>query len=556
MRRFGLMGSIVLASGVVVATAFGGSAAARGDSGGSTATAGPRTVEYGAVTSISCAAPGDCAAGGFYSEQSWQAFVVNETNGSWGKPLEVPGTATLNNSGDAKVESVSCAAPGECAAGGYYSTWNWRSQDGGSHAFVVTETNGRWGKAIRVRGTGIRNGVTRVLSVSCPASGACVAGGEYSSGGKQHAFVVAETSGVWGKAIEVPGTAALATGGAAEVDSISCTAVGECVAGGSYYEKNDYFEAFVVSETNGTWGNAIEVPGTDALNSGGNSWGAVVSCGGAGECAAGGDYADTHDNRGAFVGTDTGGNWGTAIQPPGMATLNSGGLARVFSVSCAAVGECAAGGFYADGSGHLHAFVVDETNGSWGTAIKVPGDALDGHQTWAGSLSCGAPGDCSAIGDSFRSGSQQIFVVSETNGTWGDAINLPGTAHKPGDSDRAAISCAAAGECTAGGTLGGSGGDFTDAHSRAFVVDERNGSWGDVTDLRFPISCVVPDVIGRSLSAARRRIERAACRVGTIKMAYSTKPPGRVVAERPGVFPTLRHVGARVGLTVSKGQRP
>ena len=47
------------------------------------------------------------------------------------------------------------------------------------------------------------------------------------------------------------------------------------------------------------------------------------------------------------------------------------------SVSCATAGNCAAGGSYTDGSdyptGHPHAFVVDETNGSWGNAIEVPG---------------------------------------------------------------------------------------------------------------------------------------------------------------------------------------
>ena len=35
-------------------------------------------------------------------------------------------------------------------------------------------------------------------------------------------------------AVEVPGTAALNTGGYAELDSVSCGAVGECAAGGTY----------------------------------------------------------------------------------------------------------------------------------------------------------------------------------------------------------------------------------------------------------------------------------------------------------------------------------
>jgi hypothetical protein len=51
-------------------------------------------------------------------------------------------------------------------------------------------------------------------------------------------------------------------------------------------------QAFVVSERNGTWGKAIEVPGSGALNPGGDGSVNSVSCGSAGNCAAGGEYAD------------------------------------------------------------------------------------------------------------------------------------------------------------------------------------------------------------------------------------------------------------------------
>ena len=45
---------------------------------------------------------------------------------SWGKSLEVPGTAGLNVGGAATVNSVSCASAGNCVAGGSYV-------DGSSH---------------------------------------------------------------------------------------------------------------------------------------------------------------------------------------------------------------------------------------------------------------------------------------------------------------------------------------------------------------------------------------------------------------------------------------
>jgi hypothetical protein len=54
------------------------------------------------------------------------------------------------------------------------------------------------------------------------------------------------------------------------------------------------------------------------------------------------------------------GTWGTAIEVPGLGSLNQGGLAQLASVSCGAAGTCAAVGSYTDGSGHTQAFVASQ----------------------------------------------------------------------------------------------------------------------------------------------------------------------------------------------------
>src|SRR4029077_9016760 len=82
--------------------------------------------ELGAVEAVSCGPSGECAAGGVYSGVGpdgvvdWDAFVVSETNGSWGKAVQVPGTAAFEKYGVAETRSVSCAAAGGCTAAGYY----------------------------------------------------------------------------------------------------------------------------------------------------------------------------------------------------------------------------------------------------------------------------------------------------------------------------------------------------------------------------------------------------------------------------------------------------
>ena len=117
--------------------------------------------------------------------------------------------------------------------------------------------------------------------------------------------------------------------------------------------------AGVPSAGAGGWDKAIEVPGTAALNKGGVAGIVAVSCAAAGGCAAGGQYkAFGHEQ--AFVVTEAGGRWRTAIEVPGTAALNKGGAAAINSVSCASARRCAAGGFYFDGSGHEQAFVVSK----------------------------------------------------------------------------------------------------------------------------------------------------------------------------------------------------
>ena len=288
-----------------------------------------------------------------------QAFVVNETNGTWGKAEEVPGTAALNTGGIAEIASVSCASAGNCSAGGDYATRHGRS----AQAFVVSETNGTWGKAEEVPGTAALNtgGEAGIASVSCASAGNCSAGGYYTdSSGHDQAFVVSETNGTWGKAEEVPGTAALNTGGDAEVASVSCASAGNCSAGGVYEDSSGHRQAFVVNETNGTWGKAEEVPGTAALNTGGFAEVASVSCASAGNCSAGGDYIDGSGNPQAFVVSEANGTWGKAEEVPGITALNKEKGAVIHQVSCASAGHCSAVGYYATRY-FDEAFVVNET---------------------------------------------------------------------------------------------------------------------------------------------------------------------------------------------------
>src|SRR5258706_583679 len=349
-----------------------------------------------AAAALWCAAP--LATGGAAPARVARAAAGAAARaGTWHAAIELPGTATLNKGGNAAVQSVSCASAGNCAAGGLFT-------DGSGHiqAFVASEINGTWHAAIEVPGTGGLNkgGNAAVKSVSCASAGNCAAGGGYTDGSGHHqAFVASETNGTWHAAIQVPGTAALNRRGGAGVSSVSCASAGNCAAVGGYKDSSRHHQAFVASETNGTWHAAIPVPGTAALNKGGFATVSSVWRASAGNGAAGGFFLMIRRPQGSAACPDTG-PCRAAIQVPGTAALNKGGDARVGSVSCASAGNCVAAGGYNDGSGHRQAFVASDANGTWHAAIEVPGTATLNKGGGAGvlSVSCASAGGCAAGG--------------------------------------------------------------------------------------------------------------------------------------------------------------
>src|SRR5262249_15589284 len=229
----------------------------------------------------------------------------------------------------------------------------------------------------------------------------------------------AAAGGTWGPAQVVAG--ALNTGGFAQVNSVSCASAGSCSAGGYYTSSAGPTPAFVVSETKGTWGTAHQVAA--ALNKGGIAAISSVSCGSPGNCSAGGFYTDKSGFKGAVVVSETNGTWGTAMKV--AAALNTGGDAAINSVSCASAGNCTAGGSYTSSSGgrtRVLAFVISETNGTWGTVQQV---ASAFKVSVINSVSCASSGNCTAAGYA----PPQALAVNEKNGTWGTPLKVAVALH-------------------------------------------------------------------------------------------------------------------------------
>jgi hypothetical protein len=307
----------------------------------------------------------------------------------------------------------------------------------------------------------------------------------------------------WSAAQQLPGLNALDVGKSADAEGLSCSSAGDCALGGSYTDGSRRTQAFVTGETNGTWGSAIEVPGTAALNQGGSATVTAISCTGPGDCAAGGRYAPDGTAAGgqgraseAFVATERNGTWGDAVEVPGTARLNAGNSAGVSAVSCWSPGNCAAAGVYSPGAdgrdAYTQAFVVTEENGVWGTARELPGLAAlnTARQATVEALSCapaagsggavGAAGSgyCAVGGQYGTSSGTQAYVADLSGGTWHSAREYPGTAalNTGGGAAISSVSCPAAGGCGIAGSVMTAGPDGTE-NGAAFVAGQRGGTW-------------------------------------------------------------------------------
>jgi hypothetical protein len=417
--------------------------------------------DVAAVTSVSCSAPGECAAGGWsvtMSPPQQRAFVVSEVSGTWGlaRPVAVP--ASLNAGSWAAVSALSCASPGNCAAGGYYGDQPGSDGgDGATAAFVVTEVNGQWGTAQPVGGqpTGADDN-TAIVAVSCSRPGDCLAGGNTVGApyaGAMTGFTVRERAGAWGSLTPIAGASRSST-----LTAVSCAKPGSCAIGGSMGDGQQApARAFVATEDGDRWHQARLVAGVPDASALGSQV-TAVDCPAAGACTAAGYYAtsqqapDGNQASQVFAVNQVRFTWRAGIEIPGSEQANRYHEANVAAISCAAPGNCVVGGQLTTGAdGATRGFVSAEARDSWQHQPLIP---LAGTASYVAALDCPATGWC-AVADEVLAGAgdgPQPYLMQEQDGTWAPPSPLGGLPLPDGWSDDVnALSCAAPGYCSLGG---------------------------------------------------------------------------------------------------------
>jgi hypothetical protein len=420
----------------------------------------------------------------------WAAASA-ELNWAAGQAVTLPADAGTNP--DVSLLGVSCGAPGSCTAVGDY-------HDAGLflRALLVDESSGAWGGGSEATLPAGANATPNayLLSVSCPSGGSCVAVGGYTdSAGSHEGLILSESSGAW-SAVEATPPSDGNTTRDVGLSAVSCLSAGNCVAVGFYEDTSSHRQAMVLTESSGTWGQAIKVgaPGITAADPYADL--DYVSCSSAGNCTAVGEYMDLSSNFQSMLVTESSGTWGAAVSP----TLPAGEVSStLYSLSCSSPGNCAAVGFYSDGTG-AHAVLLDESSGSWAAAV-APGLPAGGKDASLDSVSCPADGACVAAGAFVdASNHSQGLLVSQSAGTWQDGVEvgLPVNAGANPQAGLGAVSCASAGTCVAVG-------EYYDSSVQrdGLMASESSGVWRAGVELTAPAAVTSPfGVVLNSVSCA------------------------------------------------------
>jgi hypothetical protein len=198
------------------------------------------STPYVELSSIGCGASGLCAAVGYYNAGSGavteDALVVPITDGVPG--AAVPVTALPINADPSQgtfLTNVACPASGTCTAIGYYADSSSNERD-----LVVPVTGGVAASGLEAPAPSDAAGTSaypiQFNGLACQSTGACVAAGSYVvTGGSTEPVAIPVMNGVPASAVRVMLPADREDSNQnAELNSVACPATGPCLAVGDY----------------------------------------------------------------------------------------------------------------------------------------------------------------------------------------------------------------------------------------------------------------------------------------------------------------------------------
>jgi hypothetical protein len=254
--------------------------------------ASPSSDQLQAVT---CTSNGSCDAVGTYQDSAGNAqtmVVAKPPSGPWGQATEIASPPNAAANPDALMTGIACTAPGSCVAVGNYSVS--ASQFA---AMGAVEVRGTWHRATQIalpRGA-IPGTFTAITSISCPTATQCLGVGQYPvSATQSRAMAVTESNGRFGRAVPVtavpPGSSLLPS---TYLLGVSCRPSSLCLAVGGARNSAGHSVAMYMTRSAGRW-RATFLAAPRGATSGQRQLSVLysVSCTGRSHCGAVGYYRD------------------------------------------------------------------------------------------------------------------------------------------------------------------------------------------------------------------------------------------------------------------------
>ncbi|HEY2311618.1 MAG TPA: hypothetical protein VGH46_10970 [Gaiellaceae bacterium] len=200
-------------------------------------------------TGLSCPSAGNCTAVGGYEDKNGaeQGLILTERDGVWsrGVTAPLPPKAVPNsepNEFNSPLPSVSCAAPDDCAAVGWYVF------GGAKRGLLLTERGGTWKTStLSLPAKTKAPGGMYLTSVSCASRGNCVAVAHYRWKGATHALIVRERGGTWQRAVNAALPKNASTKPHTFLNSVTCPSASACTVGGYYADRSGKTQGLLLS---------------------------------------------------------------------------------------------------------------------------------------------------------------------------------------------------------------------------------------------------------------------------------------------------------------------
>jgi hypothetical protein len=331
-------------------------------------------------------------------------------------------------------------------------------------------------------------------TLSCVSAGNCEAGGAYTNAhGEVEGLLLNESGGVWTAPSTLVAPSDAATNPGVTLYDLSCGALGNCAAVGSYVTRTGNTEAFIANDVGGTWAAARAVtlpPG--ALAKGQNALLRAVDCPAAGTCSAVGEYQDD-DTLAArsqgFVIDESGGTWGPAREIRFAGATNFNPFVTLSQVACASVGHCVAVGSFIDANDVTEGLLLTESGSAWSRAraLALPSNASAFAGASLSETECVTNASCAVLGTyNTNTGAVEALVATDHSGSWSRGHELV----MPADAATnphvffygfTGIACVSSLECAVGGQYQDTSGDY-----QGFLADEDGGVWSAATELSLP----------------------------------------------------------------------